>query len=100
MLVDVLTDKGMMLAKVVSHTETTFSIRYFLKRRGDTFVYEDTVEEVDVESINDRYEDDEAEKSEGYELYLDGSDSEYEPSESDDEDSDSESLDEEDEDLE
>jgi len=86
MLVDVLTEQGMMLARVVSQTDKEYTIQYFSKKKGDKFVYEDTLETVEAECINDHYEDDEAEKSEGYERYLkDDSDTEYEPSESEQE---------------
>ena len=91
MLVDILTEDGILLARVLNRTETEYLVQYFLKKTGSEFVYEDTIETVDAECINAQYEDDEVEQSEGYDRYINGDDaSEYEPSVEDD--SDSESL--------
>jgi len=94
MLVDVLTDQGIQLAKVLSHTGGEYVIQYFLKKKGPRYIYEGRAESVDAECINAQYQDGEEEKTVGFDRYLHGDDSEYEPSESeeDDSDSDSESL--------
>jgi hypothetical protein len=91
MLVDVLTEQGIVLAKVLNQTESVYTIQYFLEKKNDQFIYNDCIENVDIECINAQYDDGEEEKSEGYELYMEDEDSEYEPSDSDSE-SDDESL--------
>ena len=105
-LIDVETEDGTMLAKIVDVSKNTFSIRYLLPTHryhidSQIYDYDDEVDEIDKSCVSGYY--DTADESEaGFVMLEQGgfvemdSDDEYEPSESEDE-SEDESCDESDE---
>jgi hypothetical protein len=85
MFIDVLTEEGTILAKVLTHDESTYTIRYLTFKNG-YYRYEPSCE-ISVESISGFYEDTQTEESLGYtkvgtnKFTLE--DDEYEPSDED-----------------
>ena len=95
-LVDVFTEQGVMLAKIVSETPTQFVVRYMTHKKNDIYDYDDP-EIIDRECI-DGYYDTSDEAYAGFQKVENGfirfdRDDDYEPSVStESESSDDESL--------
>jgi hypothetical protein len=89
MLIDVLTNHSVMLARVVHHDEVNheYQIQYLVKS-GELYNYETEISTISSESISGFYYDNDTELSAGFKpvdggFVSDTSDSDYEPSESD-----------------
>lgn len=94
MLVDVNTENGISLAKVIQENEKTFTIRYLSYRKKGIYNYESPCE-VEKDCISGFYNPDDTEEAAGFKKVdggfveiEDSEDEEYEPSESDESDSD------------
>jgi hypothetical protein len=98
MLVDVNTTSGVLLAKVLNESESTYTVQFLVHKRKELYDYESTETEVEKESISGMYDPEDTEEQAGL-VRVEGGfvfrdeDSDYEPSDSESE-SDSESDDE------
>lgn len=95
MLLDVLTDTCIMLARVLQHDEMNdeYHIQYLVKS-GNLYQYEKEIHVIQSESISGFYYENDTEASAGFKAVENGfisdeSDSDYEPSESDESESES-----------
>ena len=101
MLVDVQTDDGVCLAKVVCENNNSYILKYLVYAKKGVYVYDNYVE-VDKECICGFYDPDDTEEAAGF-LPVEGGfvlkddDDEYEPSESSESESDESLVDEDDE---
>jgi hypothetical protein len=98
MLVDVQTENGVFLAKVVKELDTKYKVRYLVYKKKGLYMYEDECEEVDKECICGTYDPEDTEEAAGFRkvewgFALIEEDGDYEPSDSETEtESDEESL--------
>ena len=95
MLVDVNTDDGIFLAKVIKETSDTYYVRYMVSKNKELFDYEVAVNEIEKECVCGVYDPGDTEEQAGF-IRVEGGflqvdeDGDYEPSDS--EESDEESL--------
>ena len=88
MLIDVLTNKCIMLARILNHDDLNneYQIQYLVKS-GNLYQYESEITTISLESISGFYYENDTELSAGFKpvdggFVSDTSDSDYEPSES------------------
>ena len=96
MLIDVNTDDGTFLAKVVEELADTYKVQYLVAKTKELFEYEATVHEIEKDCVCGVYDPDDTEEQAGF-IQVEGGyiqldeDADYEPSVSD-ESSEDESL--------
>jgi hypothetical protein len=102
MLIDVNTEDGTFLAKVVDEGADTYKVQYLVAKNKELFDYESIVHEIEKECVCGMYDPDDTEEQAGF-VRVEGGfiqldeDEDYEPSESDEEDDDESLCDEEEE---